>query len=258
MPPDVANQHQCEQEPRLAEDAIWGLDTRGNAILNSSSYTHALIGAAETLGAFYINAEVTGIRTSGSRVVSVETTGGSIPCASVVFATGPWSAQVGDWLGASVPIKPNKGEILRMTLPSGPLAADFHSRYVDLNHRENGEVWVGATEEDKGFDLEPSEEARQISMQGAVRLMPAMADADLVLHTACLRPLSSDLMPIVGLAPGWDNAFLATGAGKKGILLSPGIGKSVADLITDGQTELPVSRFSPDRFSAQEPTGASA
>ena len=246
-----------EMEPRIADDAIWALDTRGNAILSSQRYTLALAGAAETLGAWIVNAEATGIRTAGSRVTSVETTAGSIACESVVFAAGPWSGQVGDWLGVSVPIEPNKGEIVRVTLPSGPLSADFHSRYVDLNHRENGEVWMGATEESQGFDLEPSDQARNTLLKGALRLMPAMADAEVVLHTACLRPLSPDWMPILGHAPGWDNALLATGAGKKGILLSPGIGKSIADLITEGHTDLPISGFQPDRFSVQESAGAS-
>ena len=152
----------------------------------------------------------------------------------------------------SVPVEPYKGEILRTTLPSGPLSADFQGGGVSLNHREDGQVWVGATEENRGFDLEPSEEARATLMRGALRLMPAMADAEIVMHTACLRPLSPDWMPIVGLAPGWDNAYLATGAGKKGILLSPGIGKSIADLITDGHTDLPISGFGLDRFITQE------
>jgi glycine oxidase len=246
-----------ELEPRIADDAIWALDTRGNAILSSHSYTLALAAAAETLGASVVSAAVTGIISNGARVTSVETSEGSLACGSVVFATGPWSGQAGDWLGVGVPVEPYKGEILRTTLASGSLSADFQGRGVSLNHRESGQVWVGATEENRGFDLEPSEQARKTLMNGALHLMPAMADAVVVLHTACLRPLSPDWMPVLGPAPGWDNAFLATGAGKKGILLSPGIGKSVADLILDGRTDLPVSGFSPDRFSVNERLGAS-
>ena len=238
-----------ELEPRITDKAIWALDARGNAVLSSERYTQALAGAAESLGATVTNAEVTGIDSDGQRVTSVETTQGNIACGSVVFATGPWSAQVGDWLGVNVPVEPYKGEILRTTVPSGPIPADLQGGGISLNRRENGQVWIGATEENRGFDLDPSEEARAILMQGAVRLMPAMADAEVVLHTACLRPLSPDWMPIVGNAPGWDNAYLATGAGKKGILLSPGLGKAVADLIVAGDTDLPVSDFTPDRFN---------
>ncbi len=246
-----------EMEPRIADDAIWALNTRGNAILSSYRYTLALAGAAETLGASVVSAEVTGITTNGALVTSVETSEGSLACGAVVFATGPWSGQVGDWLGVSVPVEPYKGEILRTTLPSGSISADFQGGGVSLNRRESGQVWVGATEENRGFDLEPSEQARSALMKGAQRLMPAMAEAEVALHTACLRPLSPDWMPILGQAPGWDNALLATGAGKKGILLSPGMGKSIADMITDGHTDLPVSGFTPDRFSVREPTGAS-
>ncbi len=240
-----------ELEPRIADKAIWALDTRGNAVLSSERYTQALAGAAETLGATVVTADVTGISSDGERVTSVETSQGSLSCGSVVFATGPWSAQVGDWLGVNVPVEPYKGEILRTTLPSGPLPADLQGGGISLNRRENGQVWVGATEENRGFDLEPSEEARATLMQGALRLMPAMADAEVVLHTACLRPLSPDWMPIVGVAPGWDNAYLATGAGKKGILLSPGLGKAVADLITESDTDLPVGEFTVERFNGE-------
>jgi D-amino-acid dehydrogenase len=64
-----------------------------------------------------------------------------------------------------------------------------------------------------------------------------------------LRPVTPDWLPIVGRATGWDNAYLATGAGKKGVLLSPAMGKAVAGLITEGSTELPVDQFAPDRFA---------
>ena len=78
--------------------------------------------------------------------------------------------------------------------------------------------------------------------------MPAMSEAKLVKHTACLRPLTPDGLPIIGRAPNLDNVYLATGAGKKGILISTGMGKAIADLITDGRTELPVGEFAPERF----------
>ena len=239
-----------ELEPRISHKAIRALDARGNATLSSQRFTHALAASAETMGAKVLLAEATGLQTDGANITAVQTTAGDLPCDAVVFATGPWSAQIGDWLGVPVPIEPYKGEILRTTLPSGPLPADFQGAGVSLNRREQGgQVWIGATEENRGFDLEPSDSARKTLMTGAKRLMPAAADARIVKHTACLRPLSPDWMPVLGRAPGWDNAYLATGAGKKGILLAPAIGKTIADLITDGKTDLPVSGFVPDRFA---------
>ena len=86
-------------------------------------------------------------------------------------------------------------------------------------------------------------------MEGATKLIPDLLDSTLVLHTACLRPVSPDWLPIIGPAPLWDNVFLATGAGKKGILLSPAIGKSITDLITQGTTELSIDSCQPERIA---------
>ncbi len=237
-----------EIEPRISGDAIRALDTRGNATLSSYRYTLALAKSAEAMGASVVSGSVTGVKTSGGRVTAAQTDSGDISCDAVVFATGPWSGQVEEWLGVRVPIEPYKGEILRMRLDDPPLDRDFHSADVDINHREDGQAWIGATEERKGFDRNPSAQARDISLSRAASLMPAIADAELVLHTACLRPLSQDWMPIIGGAPGWENAYLATGAGKKGILISPGMGKAVADLITRGATDIPIDGFGAERF----------
>ncbi len=81
------------------------------------------------------------------------------------------------------------------------------------------------------------------------RIFPDLANAKLAKHTACLRPVTPDWLPVLGQAPGWENVYLATGAGKKGILLAPGIGKSVADLMTAGETPLSINGYSPDRFA---------
>jgi glycine oxidase len=144
-------------------------------------------------------------------------------------------------------VDPLKGEILRLEIPGGPLSHDWSGGGGSLYSKPDGLVWCGATEDWRGYDREPSESARLRLLRGVVKLMPGIAEARLVQHTACLRPVTPDWLPIVGRATGWDNAYLATGAGKKGVLLSPAMGKAVAGLITEGSTELPVEPFAPDR-----------
>lgn len=239
-----------EMEPRLADDALRGLETRGNAILSSYRYVMALAQASETMGANILTGNVVGIRSDGGRVTSVLLDDREIECGTVVFATGPWSRDVERWLRIRLPVEPLKGEILRMSLPDQPgLERDYQGFGVTLNHRERGQVWIGATEMRRGLDETPSEEARDVLMGGAVKLMPAIADAELVRHTACLRPVTPDWLPIIGRAPGWDNAYLSTGAGKKGILLSPAMGEAVAGLIASDYADPMMEDFSPDRFA---------
>jgi glycine oxidase len=242
-------------EPRLAPDAIKGLYTYGNAALNSCQYTVALSKASERLGARVHIGVVKGLKKSGGRVAGLLLQNGEIDCGTVVIASGPWAVEAGHWLGVSVPIEPLKGEILRMELPGPSLAHDFSSGGVSLFHRKDGLVWVGATEENCGFDARPSESARRYLLERAARLMPAMAEARIVRHTACLRPVTPDWLPIIGRAPGWENVYLATGAGRKGILLGPGMGKAIADLITEGSTRLPISPFAPERFAGTTSLG---
>ena len=238
-----------EMEPRLSSGAIRGLSAYGNATLSSYRYVLALVKTVEKMGATVKSSNVIRVKTDGCRVTSVVLERGEIACESVVFATGPWSDQVESWLNVKIPVEPLKGEILRMSLGDQPrLDRDYQGFGVTLTHREEGQVWIGATEMRKGFDDTPSAEARDVLMGGALKLMPTLADAKLVLHTACLRPVTPDWLPIVGLAPGWDNAYLATGAGKKGILLSPGMGEAVAGLITSGGLDSEMERFKPDRF----------
>ena len=152
-------------------------------------------------------------------------------------------------MGLSIPVTPLKGEILRMELPGPALAHDFASPEVTLFSR-GSQVWCGATQEWCGFDKTPSATARRTLLSQAIQLLPAIASATLVQHTACLRPVTPDWLPIVGQAPGWENVYLATGGEKKGILLSPGIGKALADLLTTGSTSIDITPCTPQRFVA--------
>ena len=237
-------------EPRLAPGIIRALRTEGNKALNSRAYTVALSKAAERHGATLRTGVVTGLRTHAGRAARVILADGELACDHVVLATGPWVKEAERWLDISIPVEPLKGEILRMELEEGlPPDHDFACGSVNLFHRPDGLIWIGTTEERKGFDLRPSESVRRTLLQGATRVMPALADARLVKHTACLRPVTADWLPIIGRAPGWENVYLATGAGKKGILISTGMGRAVTDLITRGSTDLEIAPFTPDRFA---------
>ncbi|MFQ6026233.1 MAG: NAD(P)/FAD-dependent oxidoreductase [Dehalococcoidia bacterium] len=238
-----------ELEPRISSEVVQGLQAYGNAALDSYKYTLALATAAEKRGAVIRSGSVNGFKIHNGRVTSVLFGDNEIECEQVVLATGPWSREVEPWLDISLPVDPLKGEILRLALPGAPLTSDFTGGGGSLYPKPDGLVWCGTTEEWQGFDKQPSESAKQSIMQGAIRIMPDLAQGKLVLHTACLRPVTPDWLPIVGWAPGWDNVFLTTGAGKKGILLSPGMGKATADLLTEGQTYMPVGPCSPQRFS---------
>ena len=133
----------------------------------------------------------------------------------------------------------------RRRLGRGP--ADTSWRDVGIYAAGDGRLLLGGTEDRAGFDEAPSASGRERILAGAERLLPGIGQARVREHWAGLRPVTPDGLPIVGLAPGRENVYLATGAGRKGILYSAGIGLATAEFVFDGETALPVSACVPGR-----------
>ena len=68
-------------------------------------------------------------------------------------------------------------------------------------------------------------------MMDLLTMIPSLDESRLVHHTACLRPLCIDSMPIVDKVSGFSNLFIATGAGRKGILWSAAMSHGIVDMI---------------------------
>ena len=235
-------------EPKLSREIVGGLHIYGNAGVDSYKFTSALCEAAKQNGSTTMIGTVEGFLTNGDRVTGVKVHGEQISCDTVVVSTGPWCEDISNWLKLAIPVQPLKGEILRLKLKNGTVQHDVTDGSGSIYPKPDGLAWVGATEESRGFDKELSEEARTSLWANGAKLIPELAEAELVLQTACLRPVTPDWMPILGAAPGWQNVFLNTGAGKKGILFGPAMGQATADLITQGESRIDVSKFCAERF----------
>ena len=237
-------------DPRLSPHIIKGLRMEGPLQVAAYEYTVALAEAATRHGAHILKDTVRGLIRTNGRVSGVILSGEEVACEKVVLAMGPWAGLAESWLGTPVPVWPLKGQILRLELPGPPLEHVFYScggGYI--SSKSDGLVWVGTTEERVGFDDRPTPGARESIMKGAQEIMPALSGARLSLQTACLRPASDDGLPIIGPVEGWDGVYLATGAGRKGILLGPAMAQAIADLVTTGNTDLPIEPLCLSRFA---------
>ena len=236
-------------EPRVSPDIIGGVRAVGNGALDGQEFTQALASAAVNLGSKVVSASAIGLRLGNGRVESVVTSDGEISCAALLIAAGPWCRTAEQWLDIAIPVDPLKGQIIRLQ-PDGPgLEYELIGAGSSMYAKTDGLIWCGATEEEAGFDLSLTEEAREQILKNAVRLVPWLANAAIAKHTACLRPVTPDWIPIVGSAPGWDNVYISAGGQKKGILLGPAMGKGVADLIASGQSDISLKGCDPGRFT---------
>ena len=245
-------------EPKVNPECIGGLFLGGMASVDSYHLTMAAIRSAERFGTKLVPQRATGLDYSGGHAIAVTYDGGKLEAGSVVIAMGPWSGLVSQWCGAIAPVEPLKGQILRFRHEGEPfnLSLNYRGNYVDS--KSDGLVWAGSTEEHAGFDDHPNSRGRDSILGDLAHMAPSIVSARMVNHTACLRPVTPDGIPIVGRLPSWDNLYLASGAGRKGILWSVGMSQIAADLITQGETEVAGAEYLlPDRFlSRAGSTGA--
>lgn len=237
-------------EPRANPRSLGAVYVQRSASLEPYQYTLAALQSAERSGVQTVLRRVTGLLRRGDRCTGVTYAGGQMEAEVVVLANGPWASQASAWCGVDIPVVPLKGQILRLKLAEGSgLANSLHSGGSYMALKPDGLLWAGTTEERVGFNEEPTAAGRDKIMRDVLTMAPSLADAHLVRHTACLRPLSSDGLPMVGRVPGWRNLYLGTGAGRKGILWSAGMSQGLADLISQGKSEVPgLTHLDPARF----------
>lgn len=235
-------------EPRISNKALGGVFVDGTYDLEPYRLMLALTAAAERMGVRVRRGTVIGLKTNRDRVQGVLLEEGESHSPIVVLAMGPWSCTASDWLGVQVQIKPLKGQILRLRVPGPPFlySIGWHGNYFTT--KPDGLVWAGTTEEDVGFDEKPTTEARDQITSTLLKMAPSLTNIEVVRQTACLRPLSEDRLPVIGAVPGREGVYIATGAGRQGIVFGPAMGKIVADLITERDLDVPIQAFDPGRF----------
>ena len=236
-------------EPRIADEALGALLVEGTADVEPYRLVLALTRASEALGVTVRHGRVTGLRREGGRVTGVLLERGPLDCSAVVLAVGPWSGETSAWLDLPIAVRPLKGQILRLQAPGEPVACSVGWGHNYATTKPDGLLWAGTTEEEAGFDEETTVAARDEVGAALVKMLPAMADAQVVHQTACLRPLASDGLLLLGRVPGIDGAYMATGAGRKGILFGPAMGRAVADLVLTGAAKIALDAFAPGRFA---------
>ncbi len=236
-------------EPRLAADVAGGLLIEGNRSLNAAAFNHALVAGATSHGAQLVQADVRrvepidgGFRLTTAAVESWE-------CEAVVLATGPWVEETNRWLGVAAAVRPVRGQMARVELPGGTVAADVTHGKISIYRRGSSEAWLGTTQEEAGFDEQPTTAGLEWLVSNAARILPCVREARVTEHVAALRPTTPDGLPLLGPLPGQKGIFVANGGGGKGMLLCAAAGRAIRDLIVDGGTSLPMGAFAPRRSS---------
>ena len=159
---------------------------------------------------------------------------------NVILTAGPWCDSVvnsstdSDASLAPTGVGPVKGQLLRLR---GPRIIDrvVRTSNISLAQRRDGELIVASTKEpEAGWDLTPTDDAREELLDRASELILRVRELDLEEHSVGLRPAVADHLPVIGPA-GRPGLWIATGHFQHGILLAPSTAYWLADAIESGE-----------------------
>ena len=241
------------------DDALAGTLHARDGLVDPNSVVSGYVNAARRLGAKAITeAEVTGLRVSGGKIVGAETSQGPIATPVIVNAAGPWAAEIGKMAGVELPIVPIRRQMFTTTAlpqlrPDFPFVIDFaQSLYF---HREGNGLLIGMSNPNQkpGFDQAVDEEFELVNLEAAMGRLPMLESAGLASHWAGLYEVTPDAHPIFGRTPV-VGLYVVAGFSGHGFMHGPVSGKLMAELILDGAfstvdvSALDLARFAEGRL----------
>lgn len=242
-------------EPALAPRIRGGIHAPDDHRVDNRALVEALLAACERTGVRIVRERVAGIVRDGTHAVGVRLPdGSSIGAGKTVLASGAWAGGLDGLPAGSIPVRPVKGQILRLKGPPGASLPSRTIRGLDVYvvPREDGGIVVGATAEEQGFDTTATAGGALHLLREAYALLPGITELELVEISAGLRPGSPDNAPLIGAGP-LDDLVVATGHYRHGILLIPITADAVASLIETGETPELIADFDARRFEEVSP-----
>ncbi|MCP1726225.1 glycine oxidase [Natronospira proteinivora] len=180
---------------------------------------------------------------------AVKTAQGWMQAEQLVIAGGAWSGLLLERLGAVLPLRPVRGQVIQFPAGSSALRHMVLKGRKYLVPRPGGELIVGSTLEEAGFDAEPTETGQRVLHEAATAMVPGLSQKPVEDHWAGLRPAAPDGLPFIGAwpEPGRAAIHLNTGHYQNGILLAPLSGRLLAQQMCGEVPEQDLAPFRPGR-----------
>ncbi|MFA1542085.1 glycine oxidase ThiO [Actinomadura monticuli] len=254
IPAEALTGRECRRaEPMLAPGVRGGLLAPEDGSIDPRRLTAALLAAAARLGVRLVRRKAARIVVEGGAAAGVGLDDGTVLRADrVLLAAGPWSGDL-DGLppGIVPPVRPVKGQVIRLRTRVPFLRRTtrglVRGSSVYLVPRADGEIVLGATQEELGFDTRVTAGGLWELLRDARELLPGITELEFAEVTAGLRPGSPDNAPVMG-PTGLPGLFAGTGHFRNGVLLTPVSADILAAMLLDGPVPEVAGPFAPARF----------
>jgi glycine oxidase len=249
-----------ELEPALAPTIRLALELPDDHSVEPRLVLRALRRACDAAGGSVRDrCEVERVLGDDARVRGVQLRGGEqLEAGAVVIAAGTWSGALGGLQPQElVPVRPVKGQTLRLRDPHGPGLLErpvrFEGGYVVP--RADGRYVLGGTMEEQGFDCAPTAGAAYKLLREGRELLPGISELEIEELCVGLRPGTPDNVPAVGHGAR-EGLVWATGHFRNGILLAPLTAELVLDALSERTREDSLLEIcNPARFRSEKEAG---
>lgn len=189
-------------------------------------------------------ARVTEISASAAAVAVTTANGSRYESGHAIIAAGAWSGQIaGARLAAAV--EPVRGQLV--LYDSTPVRHTLYGPRGYLVPRGSGTI-AGSTMERVGFTHGTTTDGIARVSSAGEEICPALASSPPSGAWSGFRPVTPDLLPLLGADPEWPRVIYATGHSRNGVLLGPLTADIVASIIFEDVLNFDISQYHPGRF----------
>jgi glycine cleavage system aminomethyltransferase T/glycine/D-amino acid oxidase-like deaminating enzyme len=256
-----------ELVPFINEELLLGgFYTPGAGVVDSLRAATIMRERAQQAGmTISANTEVVGLDVEHGRVTRVRTDRGEIEADRVVIACGCWSPRIARMAGANIPLSPAVHQMIDIgpvprfanpkTLVDYPIVRDMDTNMyerqdgtgLEIGSYAHRPIMIDADEIPSNDEsaLSPTElpftqSDFELQMEQALELMPEIVGDESVGQRYAINGLLSvtlDGMPLIGETPEVDGLWSAAAIWIKE---GPGAGKTIAELMVHGESEIDV------------------
>jgi D-amino-acid dehydrogenase len=196
-----------------------------------------------------LGTHVSALRGDTDRIDAALTSAGEMNADNYVLALGVGAPHVARTVGVSLPVYPAKGYSSTFPLKAGgraPVVPGVDEKWLVGWSRLGDRLRLTSTAEFAGYDWGWTPRDFNNILKLASDLFPDAADYDRGEYRACLRPMTPDGPPILGLGRH-RNLFFNSGHGHMGWTMACGTARIVADLMCGRMPALDLEGLTPRR-----------
>jgi glycine oxidase len=243
-----------EVEPFLSPKSNGAIWIEDDAQINNRKLLEGLKTAFENCGGkLYEDHNVDKVIIRNGKVTGSHFHGINVEYDKIIVCAGAWSKQIeGIPENLLPPVRPVKGQIINLKLnDTCRITKVVRAPDVYLLPKSDGRLVVGASNEEMGFDTNPTAGEIFRLLERAWEAVPSVYDLPIESIDVGLRPGSRDHQPIIGDTE-IDGLYFATGHYRNGVLLTPITAYGLSSWISSGKKPDSLEHFQLSRFYKEE------